>query len=85
MPLLAFQEDELDLDEAEKAAARQLYMTPGSVQPSASELIEKLRKDGRDQAVLECALGLPLDEYRRVEEVFREVDPPAGRQIRRSR
>lgn len=82
---LAYQSDELDLSEEEKCCARHLRETPGMEQASAQELIESLRRNGRDQAVLECALTLPLEEYRRVEEVYREVDPPARPKIRRSR
>lgn len=85
MTELAYQSDELGLDEADKASARNLYMTPGTMQPTAQELINILRTHGRDQAVLEVALTLPLDEYRRVEEVYREVDPPTLPKIRRSR
>lgn len=85
MTELAFQSDELDLNEVEKASARDLYRTPGVMQPTAAELIGILRTHGRDQAVLEVALTLPTEEYRRVEEVYREVDPPSGPKIRRSR
>lgn len=81
----AYESDELDLSEAERASVRDLASTPGTEQPTAGELIEKLRKDGRDQAVLECALALPLEDYYRVEEVYREVDPPRGPSRRRSR
>lgn len=81
----AYESDELDLTESERASVRNLASTPGSEQPTASVLIAKLRKDGRDQAVLECALGLPLEEYYRVEEVYREVDPPRGPSRRRAR
>lgn len=78
---LAFQSDELDLSETEQASARHLYLTAGA--PTVEECIETLRKNGRDSAVLECALLLPLEEYRRVEEVYNEVDPPARRATRR--
>lgn len=85
MTELAFQSEELALSEAEQAAARNLAETPGTTTPTASELIESLRKNGRDQAILEVALALPLEEYRRVEEVYREVDPPRAPSIRRKR
>lgn len=79
----AFQDEEVELTEAERACARHLYVNVGPT--TADTLIEKLRKDGRDQAVLEVALLLPTDEYRRVEEVYREVDPPPRPKIRRRR
>lgn len=74
--MLAFQSDELDLTDADRAAARQQYQQLQAGQlgefPTAAKLIEGLRKRGvRDDTYLTSALVLDLDEYRRVEEVYK--------------
>ena len=80
----AYLSEELDLQEHQRVGAA-LLARLNSETPTAAQLIEKLRRDGRDDAVLECALLLTLDEYRRVEEVFKQVEPPRRPQIRRRR
>lgn len=86
---LAFQSDELDLEEWERAGARSMFMqiqngTLGRL-PTASELIEKLRAEGKDDSLLAAALLLTLPEYRRVADVLKEVEAPRGPKIRRRR
>ncbi len=72
----AYLSEELGLSSADKVAAFNLATTPGSRQPTADELIQSIKRNGQDQAILEVALPLPLEEYRRVEEVYRAAPPP---------
>lgn len=73
---LAFQSDELDLEEWERAAANRQYqeIRRGILgrMPTASDLIELIRKNGPLSGYLESAWLLPLEEFWRVEEVHRE-------------
>ena len=69
----AYLDEELGLSPVEKVAAFNLATTPGSRQPTADELIASLQRNGQDQAILEVALALPIEEYRRVEEVYRKT------------
>lgn len=73
MPDPAYLSEELDLDPADMVAAYNLATTPGSTRPTADDLIASLQRNGQDQAILEVALQLPLEEYRRVEEVYRRT------------
>lgn len=77
MAELAFQSEELELEEWQRAGARHLYnlIQDGMAgrPPTASELIRSIQKQGQDSALLESALLLPLDEYRQVEEVYKKA------------
>jgi len=79
----AYLSEELDISSADKVAAFNLATTPGSRQPTADELIESLQRNGQDQSILEVALALPLEEYRRVEEVYRRTERRREPQKRR--
>lgn len=85
MPEPAYLSEELDLDPVDKVAAFNLATTPGSTQPTADELIESLQRNGQDQTILECALALPIEDYRRVEEVYRKTERRREPQKRRSK
>jgi hypothetical protein len=77
---LAFQSDELDLTDAEKAQARHEYAQFGPV--SADTLCCLLRDAGyRRDGVMESALLLPLEDYRVVEELYKSLpdNPPRRR------
>lgn len=73
MPEPAYLSEELGLSAVDKVCAFNLATTPGSRLPTADELIASLQRNGQDQSVLEVALALPLNEYRRVEEVYRKT------------
>lgn len=81
----AYLSDELDLTDVQKIEVWNLACTPGTTQPTADELIASLQRNGQDQAILECALPLPLEEYRRVEEVYRKTEKRREPQKRRSK
>jgi hypothetical protein len=85
MSELAFQSEELPLEEWERAAARTDYMA-GRVVP-VERLIEGLRKHGHKvDGYIESALLLPLDQYRSVAEVHASLpDQPGGKIRRRAR
>lgn len=74
---VAFHNEELDLTEAQRVGAEYLYrqIKAGRLgdMPTASGLIQSLRKFGPDDAYLESALLLPTEEYERVAEVYDEL------------
>lgn len=78
----AFESDELQLSEAEKVGARMMYAQFGP--PSEEVLIKNLRRIGhKADGYLETALGLPLDAYKRVLEVYKSLPAPPQRSYRR--
>jgi hypothetical protein len=65
----AYEAEELGLTPDEKAAASHAIRVAG--QPTASQIIAAIKRDGRDPALLDAALGLTLEDYRRVEAVYK--------------
>ncbi len=78
----AYESDELDLSETDRISARHAMAVAGGVQPSLTKLLELLKRDGQDPALLECALGLPLEQYRKFEAAYKRTPRPR-RVIRR--
>lgn len=73
MPELAYESDELDLTEAERASARNDIRM--GFESSEADLLNTIGRRGQLDGVMEAALGLPLDGYRRVEEAFKAAPP----------
>lgn len=78
----AYESDELDLSDTERISARHLARVAGGEQPSLTKLLACLKRDGQDPALLECALGLSLKQYREFEAVYKRTPRPR-RVIRR--
>lgn len=71
----AYESEELDLTETERVSARHTAAVAGK-QPSLTVLLECLKRDGQDVALLECALGLPLEQYRKFEQQYKRTPRP---------
>lgn len=84
MTELAFESEELDLNDAERACARSEYRQFGPA--NAAELIAGLRRNGhKTDGYVESALCLSLEDYRRVVEVHKSLPDPPRPMIRRKR
>lgn len=78
MPMRAYENEELDLTEDQRVGAEHMLRQTlagkmGGRMPTAAELIESIRKHGPDDAYLETALMLTMEEYEQVAEVYNEA------------
>ncbi len=62
----AYESEELDLTETERIEARHTDLNGGAT-PTLTSLLHCLERDGRDPALLDTALALPLEQYRKFE------------------
>jgi hypothetical protein len=84
MSELAFQTDELGLSDADKACCVHEYRMFGP--QSADTLIQGLRRHGyKVDGYLESARLCPLEDYLRVEEVYKALPEQPRPKIRRSK
>jgi hypothetical protein len=68
----AYESEELGLTDTEINEAKHAQAVAG--QPPANVIIEAMRRHGQqDDAYLKSALGLPLEDYRRVEEFHKSL------------
>lgn len=68
----AYDSEELDLTDTERISARHTAAV-ATKQPTLTQLREALARDGADPALLDCALGLPLEQYRLFEADFKRA------------
>ena len=70
----AYESEELGLTETERIEAKHAAQVAG--QPPMTRIIDAIKRDGQDPALLEAALGLPLEQYRKVEAAFKAQPRP---------
>jgi hypothetical protein len=76
MPEPAYLSDELDLTDAEKAAAENLGRTPGTELPTTTALLKLIQKHGKaaeTDGILDVALLLPLEDYEKVRDAYKRA------------
>lgn len=78
---LAFLSDELDLTEAERVGAANVYNSVGAA--SRAELMETIRRHGKIDGIVESALLLPLADYYDVVAAWNDAPVPDKPKIRR--
>lgn len=85
----AYLSDELDLTDAQRASAESLGRTPGTKPPTTTELLRMIAKHGKDvetDGILDVALLLPLEDYRKVEAAYKRApDRRTFGKVRRKR
>lgn len=83
MSELTYESDEVELTEAERAGVR--HDAQVCKQPTVRELLKCIRRNGKVDGIVEAALGLPVEQYRRVEDAWKRAPVPDQPKTRRRR